>query len=367
MFKGLAILGVIITHLVLNQNGTDGTHNDPSAIVMFLYSGLVMFVVVSGYFHKPGRSFAENLKKRVLPLLLIFIGSTVAMTLLMYVYELALGYDLSAYPNPLELIWTLIISKGIFLPLDSADFTLAKQLMAPYEVTIQMYYLQILVIGYIIFYLIADRVLKDWRTAVATILVLLCAETIYIQLVNIQLPFYMHLSPLFTAFLLLGALLSKYRFADFLENNIRDRRFWLGFGLLVLLALALLFFLPDNYEIKASIFGSRGILSVFIFSLVSFTCGMIQFFLAAILAKVPGVSAVFMLMGRNILYLFLLHMLVARMILAPFVTLGADVWIPLGITDSLILAFATIPVMLVLSYMYKRIKSKYLSRDANVS
>jgi fucose 4-O-acetylase-like acetyltransferase len=54
VYKGIAILGVIITHVVLLQNGMGGKAGDSSALVQFLFSGLIMFMVISGYFYKPG-------------------------------------------------------------------------------------------------------------------------------------------------------------------------------------------------------------------------------------------------------------------------------------------------------------------------
>ena len=66
VYKGLAILGVITTHLALLQNGTDGVEGDPSPAVQFMFSGLFVLTIMSGYFYKPGRSFVQNVRKRVI-------------------------------------------------------------------------------------------------------------------------------------------------------------------------------------------------------------------------------------------------------------------------------------------------------------
>jgi len=113
VYKGMAIMGVIITHLVLLQNGTTGKGDDPSALVQFMFSGLFMFMVVSGYFYKPGGTYLEKVKKRVVPLVLIYVGAITAVTLVLFVYMAALGYDTSY--NPFMLIFRVIVGKSLGL------------------------------------------------------------------------------------------------------------------------------------------------------------------------------------------------------------------------------------------------------------
>jgi len=355
MYKGMAIMGVIITHLVLIQIGTNSTDNQQLPIVQFMYSGLIMFIVVSGYLYKSNRSYTENVRKRVIPLLVVFLLSIPVMTAVMYAYLSVLGYDLSSY-SFVDLILKTYVGKGTFMDINGEQFALDRVIMAPYEVTIQMYYIQVLIASFLVFYAIADFLLKDPRVTVAAIAVLLLVESLYMEFIHIQAPFYLHLVPLFLAFLLLGAMMSRYRFADMLEKGIGNRTFQIGLVISLLLTLFFLLVFPYNCDITKSYFGNYGIFSVFIFCLSSLSSGIFQLFVASALSVVPVVSHVFLYMGKNILYFFLLHMLVAKMMIAPFITLDTEKWIPLDPLPAVCVAFAAMAVIGILSYIYRKMR-----------
>jgi fucose 4-O-acetylase-like acetyltransferase len=357
MFKGLAITGVIITHICLLQLGTTGGDGG-SLVIQFMYSGLVMFMVVSGYFYKPGHSYWENVKKRVLPFLIVFVAAVVILTVVMYVYLLAIGYDLSSY-SLIEVIGRNLISKGCFYDKDSYEyFHEGRVIMAPFEVTIQMYYLQILMVGYLIFYAIVDRVIGDWRKFAATILILLAITAVYDEFIHIQLPFVADLGPLVAVFLLVGAFLAKHDFVGRLETGYRKRKYRILFFVSIVFMLFCLFVLPIHPGLHESDFSDFGIFSVFVYFINSMACGMVIFLLSYLLALVPGINRIFLCLGRNTLPLFLLHMLVARMLVAPFVELDTTEWIPVPLPESLAVAVAAILVILAANYVYRRIKDR---------
>ena len=362
LYKGMAIMGVIITHLVLLQNGTDGHTSDPSAIVQFMFSGLIMFIVISGYFYKPGKSYFGNVRSRVVPLFTIFIVMTILMTVVMYLYLMVLGYDLSQY----DLIDTLlrsVLGKGYaFVDFTSPEFTQYIDVPAPFFVSIQMYYLGVLCIAYLIFFALIDRVIDDWRKLVATIAVLFLISSAYIEFVHLQTPFYIHMAPMFAGFLMVGALLRKFNFAHFLENGLRDKRYWIGLFVAIIFTGLTLILFPADTDITLGKIGDYGIFTVFTFAATSLSCGIMQLFLAAILLRLPIWNSLFLHMGKEVLPLYLYHMLVCKMLIAPFVTLGTDYNIPLPFAEALVMAFVTIAVILVLTYFYRRIMARG-SRD----
>jgi fucose 4-O-acetylase-like acetyltransferase len=344
VYKGIAILGVIITHVVLLQNGMGGKAGDTSAIVQFLFSGLIMFMVISGYFYKPGSSFLHNVKKRVVTLLVVYFAAIVVMTSVMYLYLLIIGYDLSSY-DLVDVIVKVAFGKANFVDMTSDEFFDLMQPMAPFEVTVMMYYLGIL----------ADRVLKDWRMAVVAILILFGITSLYMEFVHIQLPLFAYYAPMVAGFLLVGALLSKVRFAEMLETGYRTRNFWLVLIIATVLSALCLLLFPAQTDVVYGRIGT-GPLRVYTFAATSLSCGIVQLYVVLLLSKIPGVSHLFNDMGKNIIYLFLLHMLVAKMLIAPFVELPADKFIPLGFMPALALAFGTIAVILVISHIYRRIR-----------
>jgi fucose 4-O-acetylase-like acetyltransferase len=101
---------------------------------------------------------------------------------------------------------------------------------------------------------------------------------------------------------------------------------------------------------------------MYTFALTCLSCGLFQMYIALLFSKIPGISHLFKLMGENVLYLFLLHMTVAKMLIAPFIHLDTTVHIPLEFLPALGLAFLTIAVILVLAYIYRRIRPDIVSK-----
>ncbi len=357
LYKGMAIFGVVVTHIALLQNGAGGPTGQTSAVVQFMYSGLVMFILVSGYFYKPGRTYAENIRHRVVPLVCIYIIFNILATLVVYVYMLAIGYDLSSYDLG-AVIAKALFGKGVWMDTHSLEFFAAVQVLAPYDVTIQTYYLAMLFLGYLIFYAVVDRVIGNWKTAVATILILFAISSAYLGLVHIQLPLYLHYAPMVAGFLLIGALLSKYRFIQFIDSGHRAKKFWMGFAAAVLLSVACLILFPAPTNITTNEIGDYGIFTVFTFAATCISCGMLQLFLSSLLTRVPGWSHLFIYMGYNSLYLFLYHMVVAKMLVAPFVDLGVDQYIPLPTPQAMVVATASIAIILIASHFYRKYKGR---------
>ncbi len=358
LYKGMAIMGVIITHLVLLQNGTDGRTGDPLPVVQFMFSGLIMFIVISGYFYKPGKSYLENVRSRVVPLFVIFIVLTVVMTVLMYLYLMALGYDLSQY-SLIDTIVGAVLGKGYaFVDFTSPEFLPYAEVPAPFFVTIQMYYLGVLCFAYLIFFALIDRVMDDWRKLLAAIVVLFLISSAYIEFVHLQTPFYIHMAPMFAGFLMVGALLKKVNFAHFLENGLRDKQYWIGFLVAIICTALTLILFPAETDVTLGKIGNYGIFTVFTFAATSLSCGIAQLFLAAILLKLPIWNSLFLHMGKEVFPLYLYHMIVCKMLIAPFVTLGTDHNIPLPFAEALIMAFVTIAVILVLTYFYRKFMAR---------
>ena len=233
---------------------------------------------------------------------------------------------------------------------------------APFYVSTQMYYLGVLCFAYLIFFALIDRVIGDWRKLVATIAVLFLITSAYIEFVHLQTPFYIHMVPMFAGFLMVGALLRKFNFAHFLENGLRDKRYWIGLFVATIFTGLTLILFPADTDITLGKIGDYGIFSVFTFAATSLSCGITQLFLAAILLRLPIWNSLFLHMGKEVLPLYLYHMLVCKMLIAPFVTLGTDYNIPLPFAEALVMAFVTIAVILVLTYFYRRIMARG-SRD----
>ena len=334
--------------------GVDGDVAGGFNVAELVYAGLPMFMVITGYFYKSGRSYMENVKHRVIPVLLVLVISTVFLTSIMFAYMWALGYDLSSY-DLFEDIMTILIGKECFNTIGVDGFT-AGAVLAPYDISAGYYYLQILAVGLLIFYAVADHVLDDWRKTVTAILALLSMTALYLEVVNLQLPFSAQLGPVVASFLLLGALLGKYRVADFIENGYREKRYWIILALFTVAAVASVILFPSGMTLYNSKFGANGALSVFTFLFLSVTCGTVLWFITALLIRVPIVSTVFTYAGMNSIILFTQHMFIAKLITAPFYTIGTEYWVTVdSLGTRFIILMATLTLLFGLCHFLHRL------------
>lgn len=205
MMKGAAILIVVLYHLIapcLFKTVID--HILPTALIIFFF--------YAGFFYKPGaRTFGQNLKSRAKALLIPFfkysilfwlVGSIVLViqqveTLLEAFYCLRNFYGGS--------IWNRTIQDWFgweYYHMGKRYFFLAD-----------FWFLIALMLASILFFLIADRVLKSIAGTLITA-ALMFAATGVMSGFSISLPYNIQLVPFWTGFLLLGAFAGKYKLFD---------------------------------------------------------------------------------------------------------------------------------------------------------
>ena len=301
-----------------------------------------MFMVISGYLYKAGRSYKWNVMHRVVPLIIVLVASTVILTSLMYGYMYILGYDLSSY-DLLSDIWTVIIGKGCFENMGAEGFT-SGYILAPYDISAGYYYLQILAVGCLIFYAIVDHVVGDWRQCTIAIVSLMCVTGLYMEAINIQLPFSAQLGPVVAAFLLFGALLRRYNVAEYIENGYHEKKYWIIFFALFAVAMTCIVLFPSGMKIYNTTFGSHGAWSVLTFLALSISCGIVLWYIIALVIRIPIVSDIFTFAGVNSLILYTWHTFIAKLYAAPFYTMGTEYWITM---DSMATRFSLLIATLI--------------------
>ena len=360
ILKGGAIVGVVLAHLMFIQNSQDIDANslpfNPGELV---YAALPMFLVLSGYFYKHNDVW-YNIKKKVIPLITSLVVMTVVLTVIMYYYLEFLGYDLTDSDLWGDII-EIIIGKGYFEDIYGSKFT-GEMILDVYEVTLPFYFLQIMAVGYIIFYPIVDFAIKSWKRMVVISLVLLSVTCVYMELVHIQLPFYAQLGPVVAVFYLIGAFMAKHKVAEYLENGYREKRYWKAFGCLVIASIICIWLIPTNMALIYSEFGDYGGYSVYTFVITSMTCGMVLFFIAGLGTHIPWFRDAFSLAGRESLPIFFLHMFVAKLIVAPFVQLDTQYWIPIkSIPITLALSIGTVFLIAIIVMIIRKILPKKIT------
>ncbi len=360
ILKGAAIIGVVLAHLVLLPVSSD-VGGGGYKIGEFFYSALLMFIVFSGYFYRPGKSVVHYYLNRVLVLVGAFLAFTVVLTAIMYLYLMMLGYDLSSSD-----LWgdiaIMIVGRGCFEDIYTWSL-IGEKILDVYDVTHSYYFFQILIVGYVIFYPIVDWVIVNWKRLLLVMFLFTSFTALYMEIIHIQLPFYAHLAPLSASFLLFGAYLGKIKFAEILDKAYRTPRCIAIILALLALSLVMIGLFPTEMSIIYSKFGHYGGWSVYPFIVMSVSSGLVLLYGTTIVAKLPYISDGMAYFGRGSVWIFLLHMFVAKMLVAPFMKLTTDSWLPaMSMTASLILSALTI----TLSFAIVRICSR-VSRYVGIS
>ena len=357
LVKGIAITGMVVLHLALLQgHGSAPVTTTGVGITMFKgipYSLLCTFIVISGYFYVPGRSFMWNMRKRILRFSIFLIAAIIVLNSLMYAYLwLQGGYDLELSQLG-DVIWQNIIGRGAFKTFDEIN-VYGGIILAPFEVTHQLYYLQMLIVGYVIFYAIADKVMDDWRKLFLAVFILMTITAVYVEFVGVVLPFYAHLGPMAAGFLLIGTYLSKIRFYEWLESGVYDKRYWLTFLALLMISILLCFITPRDPSIIYCNFGPFCGWSLYSFAVLSVAGGMMLSIIISWIRYIRYLREAIATVGVFCISVFVLHMFVAKCLAAPFVTFNTEVWIPIGTAAGFLLSFITVALITIASYAFRR-------------
>jgi fucose 4-O-acetylase-like acetyltransferase len=218
-------------------------------------------------------------------------------------------------------------------------------------------------VGYVLFYPIVDWVIVNWKRLALVMFLFTTFTVLYMEYIHIQLPFYAHLAPLSATFLLFGAYLGRIKFAEILDKAYKTPRCIIIILALLALSLIMVGFFPTEMSIIYSKFGHYGGYSAYPFVIMSISSGIVLLYGTTIVAKIPYVSEGMAYFGRGSVWIFLLHMFVAKLLVAPFMKLTTDSWLPtMSVTLALILSALTI----TFSFATVRICSK-VSRIAGIS
>lgn len=360
LVKGVAIVGVVILHLALLQaHGPAPETTTGMGIMMFKpipYSMLCMFIVISGYFYKPGKSFFENIRTRVVKLAIILIIAIIVLNSLMYGVLCLQGYSLDISELG-DVIWQNIIGRGAFKSFDDMS-VYGGLILAPFEVTHQLYYLQMLLVGCVIFYAIVDKVIDDPRKLFAAVFILMTISAILVEYVGLVLPFYTHLGPMCAGFLLIGTYLSRRKVYEWLETSPFDKKYWCIFLILLVASVALCFVTPRDPSILYCNFGPLGGWSLYTFAVLTLSAGLMLSFIISWFRFVKFLAIPLVAVGLNCISVYVLHMFVAKLLAAPFVTFDTTTWIPVSTPTGIVLALITVTIIVSASIGLKQYREK---------
>jgi hypothetical protein len=352
MVKGAAIIGVVVLHFALLQaHGSVPSEGITiSSFKAFPYSLMCTFIIIAGYFYVPGRRFIDNLKKRVIYFIVWLVTAVIILNTIMFLILQLQGYGLE-----LSSLWDVIsqtlVGKGAFTDIrESAVYGAA--ILAPFEVTHALYYLQMLIVGYVIFYAIVDRIMDDDRKLLISAFILITVSAIYVEFVGILLPFYAHLGPMAAGFLLIGVYLKKKDFYTWIENAPKNRKYWALFLISLVISLSLCLITPKDVSILYCNFGDYGVLSFYTFSILSIFGGIAITYILSWLGKLRIFSGTVGKVGVCCMLVFVLHMFVGKCLASPFVTFDTTCWFPITTVQGIVLALVTVALITIAGEFY---------------
>ncbi|MCQ2070912.1 MAG: acyltransferase [archaeon] len=354
--KGFAALAIVILHAIVLQPG--GTPDDvtSSPALDFLYSGLFLFFIFSGYFYRPNRSVADNIKRRLYQLVFVSSVCIIALSAIMWVYLILLGYDLG--PSDLfDSLWLVIGGKTVFQDLSSAPTSLYTMSLSGY------YFIQIMACAFVIFYPLANFAIKSNRNLLVTIAAMLVAGFVLVEIVHIKLPLQFHQAPLAAAFMFVGAFMKKIELLNYIETGWRTKRYWVICAVVTACAFALLVFIPPGHKYDLVYYGAYGGYSMLPFFITMILCGYTLMVLTNILVRIPGVKQVFGTIGKHSLAMLLFHVTFIKLLVIPFYHFdGTSAFPAMPLTSSVPAALIASAAIVILAELYPTIKAKLFKK-----
>jgi len=358
VLKGMLIIGIVFVHIVIVRmdvlmSGADaastGVLGDNSVgagslVIQALYLGLMAFFIISGYFYRPGRGFMENMKKRVVQLVVATSICAVVLPIITYIIMAVCGKA----PGLDDLItafqWGFGLN-GVFT--SYGGFSVHPMCGG----CIGYYYIWTMLWGFLIFYAIADRVRDDWRKILAAIIVLLVITLLLSELLPVKLPMYAQLGPIAAAFMLVGMAAGKYGLIEKVESfSLSSGRSWALFLGSLAIAIVLVAIFPPGTDFQSMVFGDFGGFSIFTYFVESIAMFVVLIHIALLFSHMIGFNQIFRTAGRHSLGILLLHGSLVTMIIAPFYDLPNSDWFPdeMGLGISLVMAILSIVLSIVI-------------------
>ncbi|MCQ2070271.1 MAG: acyltransferase [archaeon] len=356
MVKGIAIIGVVLTHLYLTPvTGGEASSETPTVPLELVYLTLITFFVISGYFYRP-RGFMYNMKRRIVQLATVMVVCTLVLPIPMYAYLCTLGYRMDFVSGYMRCLIALIGNYVVLTPMH------APHAYDPlvFDTTVGYYFINLMVFSFAVFYAVAERALADRRTMAVTVTACVLATVAVCEVSPIHLPFQIELVPISVAFMLFGAYLGRKRFLESLElRGLRDRRFWAILLVSLAVALVTVTVFPVGRGFHYAYFGEYGGWSAIPYFVAGCSTSIMVFALSLILSKMPGLSDIVSFLGTHTLAILLLHTFIGKLLgFALSDTVGINGCPVLSVPEALFVIPLTLAVTAIIGKYAPKVHGK---------
>lgn len=201
--RGLALSLVIISHA-----------NGLNLYLIFYY--IQIFFIISGYVYRPGRGYGENIKKKAVRLLVPYFGYSA----LLWTFYAIIRRNAD---EVLHSLFGVLYSRFYFYKVGLREDPVSLLDIANGA----MWYLTAFFVTALLFHLIVDKCLANWKITVAWSVALLLISMGLNEL-PILLPWSLDIVGVTTVLMLIGAWMRKVEFFEKKEN------FWMVAGMLLI-------------------------------------------------------------------------------------------------------------------------------------
>ncbi len=360
VLKGAIIILIVLVHIVLLNNTASSEARAQPLILQILYLGLMAFFLLSGYFYRPDRSIAENIKKRVIQLFVALVICSVALPVITYCWLALMGQPSDVSDIFDAFIRSMYLNNVFGTPGQNITYVACST-------CIGYYYPWAMMGGFLIFYVLAKYVMDDYRKIAVAIAALLAVTAMIIAFWYVKLPFQFHLAPISACFMLIGAALAKVNLLERIESfEWRSGRYWLLMVVCLVVGVGLCFIFPPGVKFDHLEFGGYGAWSVFPYVIEAVCMFVVYLYLAKLFSKVPVLSKLIVIPGQHSLGILLLHGFVATMLIAPFFVIPTTGWFPDGMTmlQKVIVAIATLILCIVICRYGPKVLSRLRGKGA---
>ena len=358
VLKGIAIIGIVLVHTVIRRG--EGVGSETPLFLQALYLLLMVFFIISGYFYRPGKGFRYNMSKRVKQLAIAILICAIVLPAITMVW-LAIFGQLPADPLN-DYLLAFLRAVGCY---DNFVPSTEPMYCAISGSCIGYYYLLAMLVAFIIFYALADRVMDSFWNVLAVVIALLVITCLMVEFDCVRLPFYIHLGPLAAAFMFFGASLARFDFVGKVESfEWRSLRYWLPLIVCTAVFVPLLIFFHPGTQFDQFIFGGLGGPSVYVYFVQASLMFCIVIYVTKLISFIPAVGGLFRIYGEHTLGILLLHGFVIKMAVIPFFTMSTDKWFPGGLTmvQSVALSLFVLVTTLMICILGPKIIGRAMSK-----
>lgn len=292
--KGIAILIVVAVHSV--QFSTVFR----TWLVATTGYAMPFFYFMSGYNYKPGRgTWKQNILKRIKQILLPLLYYSIGIYLFMALY-----FFIKNEANINQII-TGFISLWLGRPL-ATWVGIQQDFNNPFSFLLgQSWFLQYMITGYMIFYLVADYALENTKRFISINSLLLIITCIFVHF-SITLPWGLHAAPMVASLMLFGAFFGKNKLLH--KGTIETK--WNVINTIcafaIYLTLGLLY--PAAGQFAAGMLGHDiGFWDVFMTLISAILGSYILVNISKLIEKIPVVNKSLEWCGANSLAILFLH------------------------------------------------------------